>query len=91
MHLNIKNDKTYNLAATAARLTGKSLTQTVTDALSDYLFRLQQQKKIERKQGLADKLTQLAQEYQKLPSHDERNHADILYDDDGLPKSRRDI
>jgi len=34
MHLNIKSDKTYELAATAARLTGKSLTQTVTDALN---------------------------------------------------------
>lgn len=91
MHLNIKNDKTYELAAAAARLTGKSMTQTVTDALNDYLFRLQHTKKLERKQGLSDKLTRLAREYQQLPMLDERDHADILYDEDGLPKPRSEV
>ena len=52
MHLNIKSNKTYDLAATAARLTGKSLTQTVTDALNDYLIRIHHSKKLERKQAI---------------------------------------
>ena len=91
MHLNIKSDKTYELAATAARLTGKSLTQTVTDALNDYLIRIHHSKKLERKQGLSEKLNNLAKEYQKLPVLDERDHADILFDSDGLPKPRSEV
>lgn len=91
MHLNIKNDETYELAATAARLTGKSLTQTVTDALTDYLSRLQKAKKQERKNDLADRLNRLAERCNELPVLDSRDHADMLYDRDGLPKSRSEI
>ena len=91
MHLNIKNDETYELAATAAKLTGQSLTQTVKNALSEYLAHIQEARKKERKKDLPEKLARLAQKYQKLPVLDDRDHAEILYDKDGLPKPRSEI
>jgi len=91
MHLNIKSDETYELAAAAAKLTGQSLTQTVKDALNEYLGRIQETKKKERKEELPYKLERLAQKYQKLPILDPRDHGEILYDKDGFPKLRSEI
>ena len=44
MHLNIKNDDTYQLAAELAGLTGETLTATVTIALRERLDRVKRRR-----------------------------------------------
>lgn len=88
MQLNIKNDKTYELAANLSQLTGENLTQAVTKAIVERLERVTKQVQSNRK-GLSEKLLEHAKSMRnKHPLMDDRNHTDILYDESGLPKSR---
>lgn len=87
MQLNIKNDKTYELATNLSQLTGENLTQAVTKAIVERLERVKKQVQSNRK-GLSEKLLEHAHSMRsKHPLLDDRNHADILYDESGLPKN----
>lgn len=81
--LNIKNPETRRLAKELADLTGESVTEAVTEALRD---RLQREKKARSKEGVAEKLMEIADRVAALPELDPRLPDDILYDEHGLPK-----
>jgi len=82
--LNIRNRETEQLAATLARLTGETKTESVTRALRDRLVRLRRERSQLR---LADELDEIAKHCARLPVQDERSAEEILgYDAHGLPR-----
>lgn len=83
--INIKNEHTYALAQELSRLTGENLTQAITSAVEERLEKLRAREKSKRA-GLADKLLALGQECAALPTLDERDPDEILYDENGLPQ-----
>jgi antitoxin VapB len=83
MHLNIKNDTTYQLAAELASLTGETLTATVTIALRERLNRVKRRR---GRRSLVDELDEIALHCAALPVLDDRSDEEILgYDEHGLP------
>jgi antitoxin VapB len=83
MHLNIKNDDTYQLAAELASLTGETLTATVTIALRERLDRVKRRRS---RRSLVDELDEIALHCAALPVLDDRSDEEILgYDEHGLP------
>jgi antitoxin VapB len=83
MGLNIKNAETHQLAIQLARLTGETLTRTVTIALQE---RLAREKKRRHRTGVAAALRQIARRCASRPVLDDRSPEAILgYDAHGLP------
>lgn len=84
MALNIRNPETERLAADLAKLTGKTKTQVVTEALRDRLERVRRRHTGRR---LADELDEIARHCAGLRVLDERDADEILgYDEHGLPR-----
>ena len=85
MSLNIKNAETYRLAKALADETGESMTAAVTEAIRERLTRLQAEKD---RAGMAERIHAIAAEMRaRLPDDFfDVDHADLLYDEDGLPK-----
>ena len=81
--LNIKNPEARELALKLSRLTGESITDAVTMALKERLERKQGSKS---KEGVAEKLMEIARRSAALPVLDPREPDEILYDEFGLPK-----
>ncbi len=82
MHLNIKDPEAHRLAQAISHVTGESMTAVVRNALRDRLAKLEQKKKkasISELLSIAGKATALV----KQPYVD---HADFLYDENGLPR-----
>jgi len=84
MSMNIKNQETYQLAKRLAKLTGESLTTTVTKALRERLARLNAARDV----GKAERLLMIGRDcaaHLKKPFRT-IDHAEMLYDELGLPK-----
>ena len=82
MSLNIKDPEAHKLASSIARATGQSMTRVVTDALRERLAQIEHGKgKASVKELLA--IADRASAHVLQPYAD---HADLLYDDNGLPK-----
>ena len=82
MSLNIKDPEVHKLAQAISRATGESMTSVVKEALRERYARIEQRKgkaSIEELLAIADR----AAAYVK-PSY--VDHADLLYDETGLPK-----
>ena len=82
MRLSIKDPEAYRLAQAISRATGENLTRAVTEALRQRFARIERRKSranVEELLAIADRAAALA----KRPQVD---HADLLYDDRGLPK-----
>jgi antitoxin VapB len=79
--VNIKNPKAEGLIRELARLTGKGQTEAVMEAVEEKLERI-------RRKGLAERLLAIGRETAPLfkPPYDTIDHADLLYDEKGLPK-----
>lgn len=80
MSLNIKNEETHRLAQELAAITGESMTAAVTEAVRERLERV-------KSRGMAERIMKIAKESAALlkgkPLPD---HAELLYDEKGLPK-----
>lgn len=79
--LNIKDPEAHRLAQAISRVTGESMTRVVTEALRERLARVEHGKKasVEELLAIADRAaSQLRGTYP--------DHADLLYDDKGLPR-----
>lgn len=84
MPLKIKSDSAHALAKKIAALTGKSMTQVVTEALQEKLARVE---KAKNRGGLVEELNRIALHCAGLPRSDDRSPEEIVgYDDLGLPK-----
>lgn len=82
MSLNIKDPEAHRLAQAISRATGESLTSVVKEALRERYARLERRKgkaSVEELLAIADRAAALA----KRPYLD---HAQLLYDENGLPK-----
>ncbi len=80
-NLNIKNDEAYELASEIAKLTGKSLTLVVTEALRS-------SKRMMTRAEVTSKWDAIEEDNKnrwKEPFLSTR-HGDLLYDEKGLPK-----
>ena len=85
MGLNIKNDEAHHMAAELAGLRGTSLSKAVTDAIRNELEREKQQR---ARAGLSDELLQIGR---RCAAHmrgpiSSADHAEMLYDEQGLPR-----
>lgn len=82
MSLNIKNEEAHALAVQIARATGESLTEVVTVALRERLGR------IKAPEALEQELLALGRDCAARLKEPWRSgdHADMLYDDMGLPR-----
>jgi len=84
MSLNIKDPEAHKLAELVAQETGETLTAAVTEALRERLERLRRQRKKEATLAALREIGKRGAELLKgLPPVD---HADLLYDENGLPK-----
>jgi antitoxin VapB len=84
LSLNIKNKEAHKLASQLARLTGENMTEAVTKAVRERLDRLRSQ----RGSGLADRIVRIGKDCARHLKEPFRStdHADLLYDEKGLPK-----
>jgi len=84
MAFNIKNAETHRLARKLAELTGESMTAAVTQAIRERLERVQHPKSAR----LADRLLVIGKRtavHLRDPFRS-ADHADLLYDERGLPR-----
>lgn len=82
MSLNIKDPEAHRLAQAIAQATGQSMSRVVTDALRERYAQLEKQRgraSVEELMAIAER----AAVHLKRPYTD---HAELLYDEDGLPK-----
>jgi len=82
MSLNIKDPEAHQLARAIARITGENMTRVVKEALRERYARIELRKgkaSVEELLAIADRATA----HVKRPYVD---HADLLYDDNGLAK-----
>ena len=82
MSLNVKDPEAHRLAQAIAHETGETLTRAVTEALRERYDRLQ------RRRGKAS-VGELRSIAERAAAHVKRpylDHADLLYDERGLPK-----
>jgi len=84
MALNIKNERTQQLASELAELTGESITAAVTEAVRERLDRVREQ----RGEGLAETLLRIGRDCATHLKGRARtvDHGDLLYDEKGLPR-----
>ena len=85
MSLNIKNEETCRLAGELAQLTNETMTGAITVALREHLERERRQRggeeRLRRMRAVAERCAQLL-----LEAGPPIDHADLLYDERGLPK-----
>ena len=81
--LNIKNQRARQLALELSQITGESVTEAVTTALSE---RLERKKRLKSKEGVAEKLLEMGRRAAARPELDPRDPDEILYDEFGLLK-----
>lgn len=82
MSLNVKDPEAHRLAQAIAKETGDSLTKVVIDSLRERHARLEHRK---AKPSLAD-LMAIAKRASRSVKRPYVDHAELLYDDQGLPK-----
>jgi len=82
MSLNIKDPEAHRLAKAVADATGETMTRAVTQALRERLERL------EKRKGKAsfEELMAIADSCAALVNRPYLDHAELLYDEHGLPK-----
>lgn len=82
MSLNVKDPEAHRLAQAIAQATGQSMSRVVTDALRERYAQIEKQ----RGRASVEELLAIAE---RAAAHLKRPYADpaeLLYDEDGLPK-----
>ena len=84
MGLNIKNEETHRLVRELSERTGETMTTAVTTAVRERLERVRR----EQGQSLADRLLAIGKDCAARLKEPFRSadHADLLYDERGLPR-----
>jgi antitoxin VapB len=81
--LNIKDPEAHKLAQELARETGESMTSAVIQAIRE---RLEAIRRRHKRDAMRDALTAIAKRGASLHKGPYVDHADLLYDEKGLPK-----
>lgn len=82
MSLNIKDPEAHRIAQAIARATGESMTRVVIDALRARLDVIERQER----GASVDELRAIARRAAAHAKRPYADHADLLYDENGLPK-----
>lgn len=82
MSLNIKDPEAHRLAQAITTATGQSMSRVVTDALRERYAQLEKQKG----KASVDELLTIASRAAAHLKQPQIDHAELLYDEDGLPK-----
>jgi antitoxin VapB len=82
MSLNIKDPEAHRLAQAIARATGETLTRAVTESLRERYERL----RARRGKASAEELLAIARRASAQVKTPYLDHAELLYDQNGLPK-----
>lgn len=82
MSLNIKDPEAHRLAQAIALATGQSMSRVVTDALRERYAQIEKQKG----KASVDELLTIANRATEHLMQPYTDHAELLYDEDGLPK-----
>lgn len=80
--LNIKDPEAHRLAAAIAQETGETMTRVVTEALRERFERLPSR----QRKASVEELWAIAQRAAALVKSPYSDHAQLLYDEHGLPK-----
>ncbi|HXJ07590.1 MAG TPA: type II toxin-antitoxin system VapB family antitoxin [Candidatus Acidoferrum sp.] len=83
MSLNIKNPEAHKLALLLAEETGETLTAAVTEAIRE---RLESVRRRSKRDALLAALIALGKRGAQLAPEPHMDHAELLYDERGLPK-----
>jgi antitoxin VapB len=82
MSLNVKNPEAHRLAQAIAKVTGETLTRAVTEALRERYERL----RVRRGKASVEELLAIAKRASAQVKRPYLDHAELLYDQQGLPK-----
>nr|CAD6436450.1 transcription factor [Rhizobium sp. Q54] len=82
MSLNVKDPEAHRLAQAIARATGQSMSRVVTDALRERYAQIEKQ----RGRASVEELLTIASRAAAHLRRPYTDHAELLYDEDGLPK-----
>ena len=82
MSLNVKNPEAHRLAQAIAKATGETLTGAVTEALRERYERL----RVRRGKASVEELLAIAKRASAQVKGPYLDHAELLYDQHGLPK-----
>jgi len=82
MTLNVKDPEAHRLARAIAQETGETMTRAVTEALRERYMRLQTRKG----KATVEELLTIARRASAHVKQPYLDHADLLYDERGLPK-----
>ncbi len=85
MALNIKSSEAHRLATELAKLTGKSLTAVVIDAMRLQLEQLKRKQTVENRVREIMAIGERAAAHLNQPGKS-TDHGDMLYDEMGMPK-----
>jgi len=85
MGISIKNEEVEKMIRQLAAETGVSVTDAVRHAVKDRL-ELLRAVPAELEARRKDRLDELIAAFRRVPVRDDRDHADMLYDADGLPR-----
>jgi antitoxin VapB len=80
--LNIKDPEAHRLARQIARATGETMTRVVTEALRERLARLEQRSA----RASVEELLAIAERAASQVKRPYLDHAELLYDEHGLPR-----
>jgi antitoxin VapB len=83
LSLNIKDPEAHKLARELANETGETMTRAVTEALRERLGRL---RKKQNKKMTVEEMLELGRQFRKHLKGPLPDHAELLYDEKGLPK-----
>lgn len=83
MALSIKDPEAVRLARAVTQYIGETMTQAVIIALRERLAR--EEHKAQAIDTLVGEVMQIGRHFAALPMLDQRNLADMLYDENGLP------
>jgi antitoxin VapB len=83
MSLNIKDPEAHKLARQLAAETGQTMTSAVTEALRETLDRVRKKK---NKKMTVEEMLELGRQFRKHLKGPLLDHAELLYDEKGLPK-----
>jgi len=82
MSLNVKDPEAHRLAQAIAKETGETLTRAVTESLRERYERLQRR----RGKATVEELRAIAKRASAHVKRPYLDHAELLYDENGLPK-----
>jgi antitoxin VapB len=83
MSLNIKDNEAHKLAHALAAETGETMTRAVRVALTE---RLQRVRRARKSKATAEELLAIGKRFRKHLRRPIVDHAELLYDEKGLPK-----